>query len=104
DAFCKLRASPEHEKIQREPTMIRLFSATGRMLYLTLGALALAIGLAGCAGTGSALPPAPSKAALPDYKYVIGPGDSLNIVVWRNPELSASVPVRPDGKFTSPLI
>src|SRR5690606_8179166 len=53
---------------------------------------------------GSTLPPAPAKAAQPDYKYVVGPGDSLNIIVWRNPELSATVPVRPDGKFTSPLI
>jgi polysaccharide export outer membrane protein len=39
-----------------------------------------------------------------DYKYVIGPGDTVNIVVWRNPELSLSVPVRPDGKITTPLV
>jgi len=39
-----------------------------------------------------------------DYNYIIGPGDSLNIIVWRNPELSMSVPVRPDGKFSTPLI
>ena len=31
-----------------------------------------------------------------DYNYIIGPGDGLNIFVWRNPELSQSVPVRPD--------
>ena len=43
-------------------------------------------------------------AASPDYLYKIGPGDSVNIVVWRNPELSMSVPVRPDGKITAPLI
>lgn len=36
--------------------------------------------------------------------YLIGPGDSLNIVVWRNNELSATVPVRPDGKISTPLI
>jgi polysaccharide export outer membrane protein len=35
---------------------------------------------------------------------VIGPGDGLNIVVWRNPELSMSVPVRPDGKISAPLV
>lgn len=58
---------------------------------------------AGCASTGNQ-PPAPASAAVPGYKYVIGPGDSLQIQVWRNPELSASVPVRPDGKVTSPLI
>ncbi|WP_259372849.1 XrtA/PEP-CTERM system exopolysaccharide export protein [Inhella inkyongensis] len=49
-------------------------------------------------------PPAPAKAALENYSYVIGPGDSLNIVVWRNPELSMSVPVRPDGKISAPLV
>lgn len=58
---------------------------------------------AGCASTGNQ-PPAPTSAAVPDYKYVIGPGDMLQIQVWRNPELSSSVPVRPDGKVTAPLI
>lgn len=37
-------------------------------------------------------------------QYLIGPGDSLNIVVWRNEELSAAVPVRPDGKISTPLV
>ncbi len=55
-------------------------------------------------GCASSHPPAPSSAASPDYSYVIGPGDVLNIVVWRNPELSMSVPVRPDGKVTTPLV
>ncbi|MDQ8021869.1 MAG: polysaccharide export protein [Moraxellaceae bacterium] len=58
--------------------------------------------LAGCAT--SSYPPAPAKASSPDYNYVIGPGDSVNIMVWRNPELSMSVPVRPDGKITAPLV
>lgn len=49
-------------------------------------------------------PPAPATAAVENYSYVIGPGDSLNIVVWRNPELSMSVPVRPDGKISAPLV
>ncbi|HLT25196.1 MAG TPA: polysaccharide biosynthesis/export family protein, partial [Zeimonas sp.] len=43
-------------------------------------------------------------AAEPEYRYIIGPGDTLNIVVWRNPELSSSVPVRPDGRITTPLV
>ena len=66
---------------------------------LSLGLVAL--GMLGCA---SPYPPAPSLAASPDYNYVIGPGDNVNIMVWRNPELSMSVPVRPDGKITGPLI
>lgn len=52
----------------------------------------------------SPYPPAPELAADAEYTYVIGPGDSLNIVVWRNPELSMSVPVRPDGRITTPLV
>jgi len=36
--------------------------------------------------------------------YIIGPGDSVNIFVWGNKELSSSVPVRPDGRITTPLI
>ncbi|TKB03609.1 sugar ABC transporter substrate-binding protein [Alteromonas portus] len=39
-----------------------------------------------------------------DYKYLIGPGDSVNIFVWRNPELSGSFSVRPDGMITTKLI
>ena len=41
--------------------------------------------------------------AAPDpdgYVYIVGPGDSVNIFVWRNPELSQSVPVRPDGRIS----
>jgi polysaccharide biosynthesis/export protein len=66
----------------------------------------LALLLAGCAGMGmgTALPPAPASASMADYSYVIGAGDNLNIIVWRNPELSLSVPVRPDGKVSAPLV
>ena len=37
-------------------------------------------------------------------EYLIGPGDHLNIFVWRNPEVSIKVPVRPDGKISTPLV
>lgn len=56
------------------------------------------------AGACSTLPPAPAKVTSESFRYVIGPGDKLQISVWRNPELSATVPVSPDGKITSPLI
>lgn len=73
-------------------------SAMLRLLFIAiLGSL-----LFGCAS--SKYPPAPATAASSDYSYHIGPGDTVNIVVWRNPELSMSVPVRPDGKLASPLI
>jgi polysaccharide export outer membrane protein len=39
-----------------------------------------------------------------DTPYLIGPGDTVNIVVWRNPDLSMSIPVRPDGKISTPLV
>ena len=67
-----------------------------------LAAAALALLMAACSSTS--YPPAPASAATPDYRYVIGPLDVVNIVVWRNPELSMSVPVRPDGKITTPLV
>ena len=38
------------------------------------------------------------------HDYLIGPGDELDIIVWRNPEVSMQVAVRPDGKITTPLV
>jgi polysaccharide export outer membrane protein len=57
--------------------------------------------LAGCA---TKYPPDPKTAATPTYNYIIGPGDQLSIIVWRNPDLSTSIPVRPDGKISVPLV
>jgi polysaccharide biosynthesis/export protein len=69
-----------------------------RILFAAVGVLALA------ACTTNRYPPAPVAAATADYRYVIGPLDSVNIVVWRNPELSSTVAVRPDGRITTPLV
>jgi len=60
--------------------------------------------VASLAGCGTAYPPAPEQVASPDYSYVIGPLDTLNIIVWRNQDLSMTVPVRPDGKVSVPLV
>lgn len=43
-------------------------------------------------------------AAEPVHEYRLGPGDTININVWRNPEVSQTIPVRPDGKITMPLV
>jgi polysaccharide biosynthesis/export protein len=50
-----------------------------------------------------AAPSAPA-ASNTDPDYVIGPGDTVQVFVWRNPELSVTVPVRPDGKISTPLV
>ncbi|HRH80505.1 MAG TPA: polysaccharide export protein [Thiobacillaceae bacterium] len=50
-------------------------------------------------------PPAPAKAAASsDWYYLLGPGDSINVFVWGNPEVSGSFPIRPDGKMTMNLV
>lgn len=70
----------------------------------TLAGMLMSIALAGCGTTGpEQLAPVQSEAAR-DWEYVIGPGDSLNIFVWRNPDLSTTVAVRPDGRFSTPLV
>lgn len=56
--------------------------------------------LTGCAS----YPPIPDNASVSsDYTYKIGPGDSVNIFVWGNPDISTTAVVRPDGKITIPL-
>jgi polysaccharide export outer membrane protein len=75
-----------------------------RLGWFTAALLASTLALA---QTGGA--PAPAVAVQPPpqtvdpNQYVIGPGDTLEIFVWRNQDLTASVPVRPDGKITTPL-
>lgn len=67
----------------------------------------------GCAHSAAPAPSAaespPAAAAPPaggreSSEYIIGPGDTVQVFVWRNPELSTTVPVRPDGKISTPLV
>ena len=55
-------------------------------------------------GCSSKSPYLPETAPLESIDYLIGPGDQLQIFVWRNPDISSSVTVRPDGKISSPLV
>jgi polysaccharide export outer membrane protein len=77
--------------------MIRRIS----MLAL-LAVLALTASPVACASRIAPSPPEPDPMNLDDY--VIGPADLLKIDVWKNPELGGSVPVRPDGKISTPLL
>jgi polysaccharide export outer membrane protein len=80
---------------------------TRRSVHLALSLLAAAslcllpAALAGAADPPSGPGPQPSVTSA---DYLIGPGDSLQVFVWRNPELSVTVPVRPDGRISTPLV
>ncbi len=56
------------------------------------------------AETSGPLPTGDSLSVHKEDNYIIGPGDKLNIFVWRSPELTVTVPVRPDGKISVPLV
>ena len=82
---------------------MNLISNTLAAVARLLAAVGAASMLVSCSSTPD-YPPAPVSAGAFDYTYIIGAGDSVNVIVWRNPELSMSVPVRPDGKIAAPLI
>jgi polysaccharide export outer membrane protein len=83
--------------------MTSLFKSASKLRLMAAVCLA-GVFLSGCSVFSSKFPAAPASAATNDYNYIIGAGDSLNIIVWRNPELSMAVPVRPDGKLSTPLV
>ena len=69
---------------------------------LLVASCALAL-TAGCGSSEPSVHELPWKSSS-EYDYVIGPGDELEIFVWRNPDLTRTVTVRPDGKISVPLV
>lgn len=72
-----------------------------RVLSVILGSFAALI-VTACASISEPTDVVPLQGETP--LYLIGPGDNVQIFVWGNPELSSSVPVRPDGRITTPLV
>ena len=77
-----------------------------KLVLAQIFAIGAILVLQGC--SSNQLPPATvhnsMTTAVNDYKYLIGPNDTVNIFVWRNPELSGSFIVRPDGQITTSLV
>jgi polysaccharide export outer membrane protein len=69
-----------------------------------VGAVILSLVLTACSSTPAyrAAPAVPQGGT--DWNYLIGPGDTVQVFVWRNPDVSGSFPVRPDGKMTMNLV
>lgn len=76
----------------------------GSAFFRAAGLLCVAVLSVACGTYSGSLPPAPAVAPATDYSYLVGAGDTLNVQVARNPELSITVPVRPDGKISTPLV
>ncbi len=77
--------------------MLKINNAWAGIVLLTV------LSLVGCSNTPT-YPPAPAQTSAFDWNYLVGPGDSVSVFVWRNPEVSGNFPVRPDGKMTMNLV
>lgn len=75
-----------------------------RRIGVLAGVASLVFAFAGCGSTPDKGEAVASPTATPDYEYLIGPGDTMEIFVWGNPDLSTSVAVKPDGKITTRLV
>lgn len=83
--------------------MVNLLTRLGEGIRFSLCGITLLLVISGCGTSGSVEPPVESSLGVVS-EYRLGNGDGILISVWRNPDLSVSVPVRPDGKISVPLV
>lgn len=69
-----------------------------------LTVLLTAVSLLAACGGRPPLPPPEERRPLDSANYIMGPGDTVSVFVYRAPELSADLPVRPDGRISLPLV
>jgi len=79
-----------------------MMSITNKLLLILI-----TMTLAACSGSGGQLrpedvPPVAEQGTTPEYR--LGSGDVVSVSVWKNPDLSVTVPVRPDGFISVPLV
>jgi polysaccharide export outer membrane protein len=95
--------------------MFQRVKTHGPVIYMKTSKIALSnlmfliiLSTLGCVSNSDKLPTAttyPSiTTSVEDYQYLVGPGDLVSIFVWRNPDISGSYTVRPDGKVTTSLV
>jgi polysaccharide export outer membrane protein len=91
---CAAQATPPDQAQARPPTQTQPAPVTtGQTVRLPTAE----------PSPGEAPPPLPAT-AITNPDYIIGPGDQIQVFVWRNADLSVTVPVRPDGKISTPLV
>ena len=84
-----------------------MFAGINKIKITLISLCVLTLTLAACGGTGGRLaaerqPPAENELLAPEYR--LGEGDLIAVNVWKNPDLSVEVPVRPDGFISVPLV
>ncbi len=73
-------------------------------MNMRIGFITLLLALTACGGQPKIVDVPVQGFNYTEEEYLIGVGDQLDLRVWRNPDLSAKVPVRPDGRISAPLV
>jgi polysaccharide export outer membrane protein len=80
------------------------FKSLVRRMGAMAAAASMVLAVTGCGSNPNVNLSPEQQAATPDYEYLIGPGDTMEVFVWGNPDLSTNVVVKPDGKITTRLV